>query len=307
MQQFLERTVIRDRTSGITLLLTATCLIVALSCPFQSSASESAAASVLLDAKIPSDIKSSGKLVLGTSASVGLPWSSTKEGTTDQFIGFDHDLAAAIAQRLGLTLEVSNIGFDSLIPSLQAKRVSIVISGMFDSAEREKKVDFVDYAIGGSAMLQKAGTANTPNAMDNLCGLKVSALRGSVEAQTAAGQSKKCTDAGKMPLIIQTFPDTNGQLAALSSGRTDVAFGDLEYMSLTAAKLPNQFTLIGDAFNAGPTGIAVEKDSTLGPVIVQILNTMIADGSYDKLCDKYDLPKMAHISKAVLDGATRNK
>lgn len=68
--------------------------------------------------EIPKDIQDSGKLVLGTSASVGLPWSSTKEGTTDQFIGFDHDLALAIAAKLGLKLEVANMGFDSLIPSL---------------------------------------------------------------------------------------------------------------------------------------------------------------------------------------------
>lgn len=281
--------------------------IIATWCPFPSYASDSRAAATSSNAKVPADLKASGKLVLGTSASIGLPWSSTKEGTTDQYIGFDHDIAAAIAQRLGLALEVSNIGFDSLIPSLQAKRVTIVISGMFDSSEREKKVDFIDYAIGGSAMLRRTGGSNSPNSMDDVCGVKVSALRGSVEAQTASNQSKKCTDGGKQPLQIQTFPDTNGQLAALASGRTDVAFGDLEYLSLTASKLPTHFTLVGEAFNAGPVGIAVEKDSGLGPVIVDILNGMIADGSYQQLCEKYALPKMAYISKATLNGATRNK
>lgn len=295
------------KSTSRAMLLWVSCFIAAAGYLFSAPANASTPASTSVPANIPEDIRASGKLVLGTSASIGLPWSSTREGTTDQYIGFDHDIAAAIAKRLGLALEVSNIGFDSLIPSLQAKRVAIVISGMFDSAVREQKVDFVDYAIGGSAMLRKTGAGSAQNSMNDVCGLKVSALRGSVEAQTAAIQSAKCTDAGRQPLQIQTFPDTNGQLAALVSGRTDVAFGDLEYLSLTAARRPDQFTLIGDAFNAGPVGIAVEKDSALGPLIVDILNSMIADGSYQRLCEKYDLPKMAYISKATLDGATRNK
>lgn len=156
-------------------------------------------------------------------------------------------------------------------------------------------------------MLQKTNPTNVAKSRDDLCGWKVSALRGSVEAKTAEDLSKKCTDAGKQALQLQTFPDTNSQLAALSSGRTDVAFGDLEYMSLTAARLPGQFSLVGDAFNAGPVGVAVEKDSPLGPIVVQVLNTMIADGTYERLGEKYHLPKAAYISKASLNGVTSTK
>ena len=257
--------------------------------------------------KVPEEIRSTGKLVLGTSASVGLPWSSTKEGTTDVFIGFDHDLAQAIAEKLGLKLEVSNMGFDSLIPSLQANRVNIVISGMFDSLEREKKVDFVDHAIGGSAMLTKTTGGENINSRDDLCGKIVSSLRGSVEAKTAAELSEKCTAGGQPAIQIQTFPDTQTQLAALSSGRTNAALGDLEYMALTAAKQPEHFRLTGDAFNSGPVGIAVPKGSALGPLIVETLDGLIADGTYDRLFKQYELPEMARIKKAVLNGAAAAK
>lgn len=257
--------------------------------------------------EIPKDLKDSGKLVLGTSASVGLPWSSTKEGTTDQFVGFDHDLAEAIASKLGLKLEVANMGFDSLIPSLQAGRVNIVISGMFDSVAREKKVDFIDHAIGGSAMLVKAHGSGHIKSRDDLCGHNVSSLRGSVETTTATEVSKNCVAAGKAAVNVQTFPDTNSQLAALSSGRTDAVLGDLEYLGLTAAKLPDQFRLAGDAFNSGPVGIAVPKGSVLGPVIVATLDELIKDGTYDKLFKQYQLPEIARVSKAVLNGASASK
>jgi polar amino acid transport system substrate-binding protein len=259
------------------------------------------------DAKLPDDIKSSGKLVLGTSASVGLPWSSTKEGTTDQFIGFDHDLAEAIATKLGLKLEVSNMGFDSLIPSLQAGRVNIVISGMFDSLPREQKVDFVDHAVGGSAMLVKAGGTDDIKSRDDLCGHTASALRGAVEGTTAEEISKNCVAAGKAAVEVQTFPDTQSQFAALSSGRSDAALGDLEGMGLLAASQPDKFKLVGDAFNSGPVGIAVPKGSPLGAVVVETLDSLIADGTYDKLFKQYQLPEMARVTKAVLNGASAAK
>lgn len=43
--------------------------------------------------ELPAAIKASGVLVLGTSASVGLPWTSTKQGTTDEFVGVEPELA----------------------------------------------------------------------------------------------------------------------------------------------------------------------------------------------------------------------
>lgn len=252
---------------------------------------------------LPADIKSSGKLVLGTSADVGLPYSSIKEGTADHYIGFDHDLGAAIAKKLGLTMEVINMSFDSLIPSLQANRVNVVISGMFDSVEREKKVDFVDHAIGGSAMLATTKSDATIKVKEDLCGHKVSAMRGAVESKTAEDISKACVAANKQPLDIQVFPDTKSQIPALVSGRTDVIFGDLGYLGILASKQSKQFRLLGEPFNSGPVGIAIAKGSPLGPVIIKALDELIADGTYQRLAEEYGIPPSARVSKAELNGA----
>lgn len=252
---------------------------------------------------VPAEIQSSGKLILGTSADVGLPYSSIKEGTTDQYIGFDHDLGAAIAKKLGLEMEVSNMSFDSLIPSLQANRVNFVISGMFDSVEREKKVDFVDHAIGGSTMLATTKSDDTIKVKEDLCGRHVSALRGAVESKKAEEISKECEAAGKQPLDIQVFPDTKSQITALTSGRSEVIFGDLGYLGILASKQSQQFRLLGEPFNSGPVGIAIAKGSPLGPVIIKALDDLIADGTYGKIADEYGIPPSARITKAVLNGA----
>lgn len=255
---------------------------------------------------LPAEIKSSGVLVLGTSASVGLPWTSTKDGTTDQFVGVEPELAAAIAQRLGLKLEVKNLGFDSLIPSLEANRINIIMSGMLDTTARQKRVDFVDHIIGGSAMLQLTKAKLPVKTLDDLCGLKVSALRGAVEAKSAENQSTKCVAAGKAAVAVQVFPDTRSQVAALASGRTDIALGDLLYLGELSQRQADQFKLTGEPFNSGPCAIAVPKGSPLGPIIVDALNELITDGTYGKVLSKYKLIQASYVSKAVLNGVKDN-
>lgn len=270
-------------------------IFTAFSC---SASAQSSSATAM-----PAEIQTAGKLVLGTSADVGLPYSSIREGTTDQYIGFDHDLGEAIAKKLGLPMEVSNMSFDSLIPSLQANRVNFVISGMFDSAEREKKVDFVDHAIGGSAMLSTVKSSESIKSKEDLCGRKVSALRGAVESRNAEEISAACVASGKPAIDIQIFPDTKSQIPALVSGRTDVIFGDLGYLGILASKQSTQFRLVGEPFNSGPVGIAISKGSPLGAIIVKTLDELIVDGTYQKLAEEYGIPPSARVTKAVLNGA----
>ncbi len=254
--------------------------------------------------KLPDAIKASGVLILGTTASIGLPWTSVKEGTTDQFVGVEPEMAAAIAKKLGLKLQVTNLGFDSLIPSLEANRINIIMSDMLDTPVRQKKVDFIDHIMGGSAMLMKANTDKKVASLDDICGLEVSAMRGSMESLSASKQSDKCVAEGKPAIEVQLFPDNGSQLTALTSNRSDVAMGDLVYSGLLAQEHPNQFVMVGDPFNFGPCGIAVAKGSPLGPLIVEALDAMIADGTYGEIMKKYNFIQQSYVTKAVLNGGS---
>lgn len=268
--------------------------IALLSCVTFASASFAAP-----NEKLPEAIKTSGVLVLGTTSSIGLPWTGIKEGTSDVYVGVEPDLAAEIAKRLGLKLEVNNLGFDSLIPSLEANRINFIMSDMLDTPIRQKKVDFVDHIMGGSAMLQKTGSDKKIASFDDICGLKASALRGSMESLSIEKQSEKCVADGKPAIEAQLFP---AQITALSSSRTDVAMSDLIYVGMLAQKQPEQFTMVGEPFNFGPCGIAVPKDSPLGPLIAETLDAMIADGTYAKIMEQNGFVAQSHVTKAVING-----
>ena len=69
--------------------------------------------------------------------------------------------ATSIARRMGVKAQFKNTGFDCIIPALLAKKCDAIISGMNDTPERRKQVDFVDYLkVGQSFMVKKGNPEN---------------------------------------------------------------------------------------------------------------------------------------------------
>ena len=58
--------------------------------------------------------------------------------------GVSVDLANALGKYLGRDVEIQNIPFDGLIPSLQTRKIDLIISSMTATAERAKTIDFSD-------------------------------------------------------------------------------------------------------------------------------------------------------------------
>ena len=73
--------------------------------------------------------------------------------------GIDVDIAAAIADKLGMKLEVTDMEFDSLIPALQSDTVDVALAGMTVTPDRQENVDFSDsYAKGVQVIIVKDGS-----------------------------------------------------------------------------------------------------------------------------------------------------
>ena len=96
-----------------------------------------------------------GVLTMGTNAT--FPPYEYKDG--DAVVGIDPDIAQALADKLGLKLEVVDMEFDSLIASVQSGKVDIVLAGMTVNEERKKNVDFTDpYANGVQVIIVADGS-----------------------------------------------------------------------------------------------------------------------------------------------------
>ena len=98
------------------------------------------------------EVKSKGKIVLGVSPDYAPYEFLTTENGNKKVVGADIYLAEQIAKKLGVEVEIQEMGFDSLIASLNANKVDMVISGINPTDERKKAVDFSDVYYTGKGI-----------------------------------------------------------------------------------------------------------------------------------------------------------
>lgn len=124
-------------------------------------------------------IKESGKLVLGTSADYP-PFEFHKEiNGKDEIVGFDIEIAKAMAEELGVELEIKDMKFDGLLAALNAGKVDIVIAGMNPTEDRKAAVDFSEiYYREVQSVVVRAESADLIKTLDDLKGKKVAVQKG---------------------------------------------------------------------------------------------------------------------------------
>ncbi len=225
-----------------------------------------------------------------------------RDPATNALTGFDVELGSAIAQKLGTKMNWQETSFEQMLPSLVTGRIDIVLSGMTDLATRYEAASFVDYLkTGPQFFVQASRAAEFPTARA-LCGRKVGASRRtSTPKQVQAWSDENCVKAGQPPI---TFVGTEGSADArtqLKQGRIDAAAQGSETLPYIMQQEPNSFALVGAPFDIGYNGIAVKKDDVaLQTALSDGLSALIADGTYAKLLQKWNLRDQA-IEKVTIN------
>ncbi|MBF8984805.1 transporter substrate-binding domain-containing protein [Lutibacter sp. B2] len=89
-------------------------------------------------------VKDSGKLVIGTCADYP-PYEFHKNiDGKDAIVGFDIEIARAIANDLGVELEIKDMKFDGLLAALKTGNIDLISAGMSPTPDRAKEVDFTN-------------------------------------------------------------------------------------------------------------------------------------------------------------------
>jgi polar amino acid transport system substrate-binding protein len=271
--------------------------------PPSASASSTAASSGsnALAALVPADVKAKGTLVVAEDASYPPNEFFDADGKT--VIGMDADLAAAIAEKLGLKPDVRNAGFDGILAGISSKKFDLGMSSFTDNAEREKVVDFVTYFSAGTSFFAKKGSAVAPAAMSDLCGLTVAVEKGTTQQKASEDQSAVCTKAGKKAVTVGTYPDQSAANLALTSGRADVSLSDSPVAAYIVSKSGGSLAVVGKSFDEAPYGVAIAKGSGLVAAVKGALEALVADGTYTKILTKWGVQAGA-ITTPVVNGAT---
>lgn len=123
------------------------------------------------------EIKNKGQLVVGMNAEYPpFEWVELVDGEA-QIVGIDASIAQLIADEIGVELVIDNRAFDSLIPSLNTNKIDLIISGMSNTEERAKIVDFsVAYYEPVSQFGVNLEDIDTYQSIEDFNGKKVGAL-----------------------------------------------------------------------------------------------------------------------------------
>lgn len=214
-------------------------------------------------------------------------------------VGSDIDIAAAIAQKLGLKFDsahVQNTVFAVIIPALDGGKCDIIVSAQNINADRLKQVDMVPYFKAGQAIVVAKGNPKGIKTKEDLCGNTVAVQNGTTELDflqgtsdyVGAGLSDACVKAGKKAITIKQFDKDSDALLALQSGTADTYFADSPAAGFAVTQHADQFELSGITLEVAIEGISVAKNHTkLRDGVKAALLAMISDGTYASILKKW--------------------
>jgi len=232
------------------------------------------------------------------------------EDENGNLTGIDVELGALIGEKLGTELRFNDAVFDTIIASLEAGTNDIIISSMSDTVERQAKVDFVDYNVGGSQMIVLKGNPEGITGAADLCGKTVIVQNGTIQIDLVAGMSDDCVAAGNDEITITQLPDAPSMQNALRAKQGDAVMLDSLVAQDSAAKAGDgeYFEVVTDpenpVYDAGLVGIAIlKKDTELRDAIQAALQSLIDDGQYAALLEKWGMSANG-VTSATINGTT---
>lgn len=196
-----------------------------------------------------------------------------------KLVGFDIDIANAIAKEIGVEAKPVTTAWDGIIAGLTGKRFDTIIGSMAITEERKQKVAFSDpYYIDGAQLFVKSDSKI--NGISELKGAKIGAVTGTTFAQ----ELRKYSNIKQ----VVNFDSDVDNMKNLELGRID---------GLVTAKLVGLYSAKENNINIKPSGnalydenigIAIRKeDQDLVDAINKALKKIKEDGTYEKISIKW--------------------
>ncbi|PBC69562.1 amino acid ABC transporter substrate-binding protein (PAAT family) [Streptomyces sp. TLI_235] len=302
---------IRTRTGrvvavvGLTISLAAAC----------GAPAKSADGSSELFRKLPRSYQSAREILVGSD--IRTPPLEYR-GPDGSVTGMEADLAAAMGERLGVRFRFVDTPFDGLIRGLQAKKYDLVLSGMTDTPARRdgrdaashqvnEGVDFVDYFMAGTAVVAAKGNPKKITSFDGLCGKSIALRSGTIHEEFTRKQSQYCSapQVSKGGIVIQQVQSEAEAFAAVAGGQADATMTDYPvavYQVQTVGN-GNRLEVAMSQIRPKPYGMAVRKeDGALAESLVQAMEKMMSDGTYQEILKKWNLEQGAVYSAMINSG-----
>lgn len=220
-----------------------------------------------------------GVLIMATNAA--FPPYEFYEG--DKIVGIDAEVAEAIAEKLGLTLQIEDMAFDSIIAAVQSGKVDMGMAGMTVTEERLESINFTDSYATGVQVVIVADDSEIASVDDLFEGGYT------IGVQASTTGDLYCTwdleDEGLA--TIERYNNGADAVQALVTGKVDCVVIDNE-PAKSYVEANEGLQILETEYAVEDYAICISKDNeALLTAINNALNELIADGTVQSVIDKY--------------------
>jgi len=223
-------------------------------------------------------VKARGTLRIGLEGT--FPPFNSKDTKTGELVGFDVDIAKAVATKLGVKPEFITTEWSGIIAGLQAGKFDVIVNQVGATDARKQVLDFSPgYTFSGAELIQRSNDDRKFTSLEDLKGKKLGVGLGTnyMDMAKAVGG-----------IDIKTYPGAPEYLRDLAAGRLDAALNDklmLAYLMKNSQLPLKAGAMVG---SAAPSAIPFKKGNpNFAKAIDDAMTQLEADGTFAKISDKW--------------------
>ena len=211
--------------------------------------------------------------------------------TAGKAVGFDIDLANAIAKNWKVKAKFVETGFTGLLPGLAAKRCTVVISGIFITPDRVAQFPAVAYMKTHRALVVQAGNPKRIKGPNDLSGKTVAVQAGTKYEEYLKALNDQFKSSGKAQFTLQSYPGDTDAEGQLIIGRADAVMTQDTSGAYQKKQNPGKLAIAYLFPETDSFGIYYRKGETkLGTALKTTIKTLKKNGTLKKIAAKHQIP-----------------
>jgi polar amino acid transport system substrate-binding protein len=206
-------------------------------------------------------------------------------------VGFDIDMANAIAKQWKVKAKFVQTGFTGLLPALAAKRCNMVISGIFVTPDRLKQFPAASYMRSHRALVVEAGNPKRIKGPNDLSGKNVAVQAGTKYEEYLKALNDQFKSSGRAQMDLKSYPGDTDAVGQILVGRADAVLTQDTSGAYQRKQHPGKLA-IGYLFpESDAFGIYYRPaDKKLGTALKAAIKTLKKNGTLKKIATKHLIP-----------------
>ncbi len=206
-------------------------------------------------------------------------------------VGFDIDLANAVAKLWKVKAKFVQTSFPGLLPALASKKCNMVISGIFITPDRVKQFPAVAYMKTHRALVVQGGNPKRVKSPNDLSGKNVAVQAGTKYEEYLKQLNDEFKSSGRAQMNLQSYPGDTDAVAQLLIGRADAVLTQDTSGAYQKKQHPGQLAIAYLFPEKDTFGIYYRKsDTKLGTALKAAIKTLKKNGTLKKIAAKQQIP-----------------